>query len=544
MKFRMLFVAMLAMCGLAFGQGAVVIISELDYSLTDACGGGGCIPGGTTVEIRLDVAPAGIGPEDPLADVGPAPQQWTDNSFQTNPDDIGSCGGFFRFSTWATNSAAPNPAGPFYMVIQYGAARWTSDETAGAGWSGRTFGSGPWEWDPVEWNCETIQGTCDNQPPTVALAPGTDTCFPTCANHTTDVIADCPEGQPPLATIDGNPIPTGDWTYSGGTWHYTYVGTVDNGQVCFRLEGCTPPPCNPTPFVNFIADNSDPMHAVGWPAQQCIQVCPGSVTTVIICSPDGHPFDMSKPPLFEVKDGCLPVDTRCDVVCPAGHAVVIGVNYNTAGCWEILVGGQLEGCVCFEFNGFLAAGIRSFDAIAMDNSVKIAFETASETDVASFEIDRAVKGHSDYTTLTSIVAEHAADGGAYSYVDANAVNGTTYTYRLYSVSASGDRSDVGTVEATPSFNAAVITEYALHQNFPNPFNPTTQITFDLVNENFVTLNVFNVNGQVVGSVVNGTMDAGRHTVNFDAGNLTSGLYFYTVKIGNEFTATKKMMLVK
>ena len=45
-------------------------------------------------------------------------------------------------------------------------------------------------------------------------------------------------------------------------------------------------------------------------------------------------------------------------------------------------------------------------------------------------------------------------------------------------------------------------------------------------------------------VTNGTVGAGRHTVSFDATNLTSGLYFYTVKIGNEFTATKKMLLVK
>ena len=116
---------------------------------------------------------------------------------------------------------------------------------------------------------------------------------------------------------------------------------------------------------------------------------------------------------------------------------------------------------------------------------------------------------------------------------------------LETVNIGGSREAWGVVvNATPSVDNAVVTEYALLQNYPNPFNPSTNLVFDVVAENVVNLTVYNAMGQEVATLVNGTMAAGRHTVSFDAANLTSGLYFYTVKIGNEFTATKKMLLVK
>ena len=59
-----------------------------------------------------------------------------------------------------------------------------------------------------------------------------------------------------------------------------------------------------------------------------------------------------------------------------------------------------------------------------------------------------------------------------------------------------------------------MTRYALHQNFPNPFNPETSIRFDMLESGFVTLSVYNVLGQEVASLVNGTMDAGQHIVHF------------------------------
>ena len=73
--------------------------------------------------------------------------------------------------------------------------------------------------------------------------------------------------------------------------------------------------------------------------------------------------------------------------------------------------------------------------------------------------------------------------------------------------------------------------------------PSASIFYDVLEATHVTLKVYNVMGQEVSTLVNSTMESGRHAVTFDATGLTSGLYFYTVSMG-DFTATKKMLLVQ
>ncbi len=87
------------------------------------------------------------------------------------------------------------------------------------------------------------------------------------------------------------------------------------------------------------------------------------------------------------------------------------------------------------------------------------------------------------------------------------------------------------------------TAYALHQNFPNPFNPTTNLRFDLVEAQNVRLMVYNILGQEVARLVDGRMEAGFHEVHFDASMMSSGVYFYRIET-EAFTSMKKMVLVK
>jgi hypothetical protein len=89
----------------------------------------------------------------------------------------------------------------------------------------------------------------------------------------------------------------------------------------------------------------------------------------------------------------------------------------------------------------------------------------------------------------------------------------------------------------------VPSEYSLSQNYPNPFNPTTNIEFSIPNSGMVSVKVFNVLGQEVANLVNQELKAGVHKVDFDATNLTSGIYFYTLESGN-FTQSQKMLLLK
>ena len=85
--------------------------------------------------------------------------------------------------------------------------------------------------------------------------------------------------------------------------------------------------------------------------------------------------------------------------------------------------------------------------------------------------------------------------------------------------------------------------YSLAQNYPNPFNPSTQISFSLEKAGMTKLDVYNLLGQKVASLVNANLAAGQHSVNFNADNLPSGMYIYTLNSGS-FSVTKKMVLLK
>ena len=123
------------------------------------------------------------------------------------------------------------------------------------------------------------------------------------------------------------------------------------------------------------------------------------------------------------------------------------------------------------------------------------------------------------------------------------------------------RSEAGQLaldEVRPDFEAITVAlsdaasslpiEYALDQNYPNPFNPDTQIGLALPSDSHVRLNIFNVLGQHVRTLVDGEMPAGYHTVTWDGNDsdgssVASGVYFYRIT-AEDFTSSKKMMLLK
>ncbi len=114
-------------------------------------------------------------------------------------------------------------------------------------------------------------------------------------------------------------------------------------------------------------------------------------------------------------------------------------------------------------------------------------------------------------------------------------NGDIYLDNLYffnSTASSIEELD----EITP-------TTYALEQNYPNPFNPSTTIRFSQPTANNVTLKVYDVLGQEVATLLNGFQNAGTYEYTFDAKDLPSGVYIYSLTAG-EFTAVKKMILMK
>jgi len=86
-------------------------------------------------------------------------------------------------------------------------------------------------------------------------------------------------------------------------------------------------------------------------------------------------------------------------------------------------------------------------------------------------------------------------------------------------------------------------KYSLSQNYPNPFNPVTNLEFGISKSGFVTLKIYNMLGKEVATIVNSDLNPGTYKYDFDAAELTSGIYFYKLESDN-FSATKKMLLVK
>ncbi len=102
----------------------------------------------------------------------------------------------------------------------------------------------------------------------------------------------------------------------------------------------------------------------------------------------------------------------------------------------------------------------------------------------------------------------------------------------------------GTITDVDPRNAPVPAKYELSQNYPNPFNPRTRIIFSLPNTDCVTLDVINLLGEIVGTLVNSHIDAGEHKITYDATSLPSGVYYYRLRCANGILLVKKMMVMK
>lgn len=191
----------------------------------------------------------------------------------------------------------------------------------------------------------------------------------------------------------------------------------------------------------------------------------------------------------------------------------------------------------------LSIELVSFTATSVNGHMLLSWTTASENRNDAFEVQRW--NGSSWMRAGELVAGAGSSSSQrhYAFTDRDVVEGQDYRYRLVTIDMNGNRMPVGEVEGHVEPVNTTVEQFALHQNFPNPFNPTTEITYDLAGSADVSLVVFDLLGREVVSLVHGTQDAGRYTVNFNATGLPSGMYFYRLQTA-EFTDMKKMMLLK
>jgi Secretion system C-terminal sorting domain len=192
----------------------------------------------------------------------------------------------------------------------------------------------------------------------------------------------------------------------------------------------------------------------------------------------------------------------------------------------------------------LPVELSSFTASMSLNNVNLNWKTATEINNNGFEVERKA-GHqkSEVSSQWEKVGFVQGYGNSnspkeYSFVDKNLTGATKFTYRLKQIDNDGQYQYSREIEVK-----VVPSQYVLYQNYPNPFNPTTTIKFNLPQAGEVNLTVYNVLGQKVMTLANGMLEAGFHSVEFNASNLASGTYIYRLQALN-FVQTKKMILVK
>ena len=201
---------------------------------------------------------------------------------------------------------------------------------------------------------------------------------------------------------------------------------------------------------------------------------------------------------------------------PGGNGFAVGVRYAAiTGFYKCsLLGGDMVGITC----GMLQGG----SVIAL-SATRFAANTSTWT-AFSIPLTYTGTGNPDNCTIQATIF------------------GPT-TGADYHVGSWYELDDLALTGATGIGPEARPAAYALEQNFPNPFNPSTTIQYSLAARSFVTLTIYTMLGESVSTLVNEMQEAGSHDARFDAGRLASGVYFYSLRTGG-FVQTREMQLIK
>lgn len=185
----------------------------------------------------------------------------------------------------------------------------------------------------------------------------------------------------------------------------------------------------------------------------------------------------------------------------------------------------------------LPVELSTFTARLDNGKVVLSWRTATEVNNYGFEILRSTQ--KDDWHKIGFVQGHGTTNAPQSYRFVDIGGWGKVSYRLNQIDRDGKFELSNVVEV----KGETISNYSLDQNHPNPFNPTTTISYHLPLRSYVTLKVYDMLGKEIAILVNGVQEAGQNVAEFEAVDLSSGEYFYTIRAGN-FIDTKKMILLK
>jgi len=202
--------------------------------------------------------------------------------------------------------------------------------------------------------------------------------------------------------------------------------------------------------------------------------------------------------------------------------------------------------------------LSSFTAQAEGGAVTLLWHTEAEVNNIGFQIYRSEKRDGNYTKIAFVKgAGSTAMPTDYKFVDKKVETDKTYFYYLQDIDIAGEKSQSKIIKVVlPKLKLAtlgIIKEFALLQNFPNPFNPDTWLPYELATDVTVTIRIYDVKGQLVRQFSLGKQKAGRYLSKDTAAcwdgkdqfgqSVSSGIYFYTLRAGT-FQATRRVVILK
>jgi len=225
-------------------------------------------------------------------------------------------------------------------------------------------------------------------------------------------------------------------------------------------------------------------------------------------------------------------------------AVAITFNWDQINSDVVNPGGTLTAKSLYfgTYTGTLPVELSSFVSVINKNNVTLNWSTSKEINNSGFEIERK---NSDENSNWSKIAfvngnGNTNDNKIYSYKDVG-LNTGKYNFRLKQIDFNGN---FEYFNLQNEVTVGVPSQFELNQNYPNPFNPVTKINFSIPSDSKVKLDVYDISGKLVATLINNEIKtANYYSIEFNGANYSSGTYFYTLQSGG-IVVTKKMVLLK
>ncbi|MBK6537030.1 MAG: T9SS type A sorting domain-containing protein [Ignavibacteria bacterium] len=183
--------------------------------------------------------------------------------------------------------------------------------------------------------------------------------------------------------------------------------------------------------------------------------------------------------------------------------------------------------------------LSAFTSSVLGRNVTLNWSTSSEFNNSDFDIERSSTENN--WIKAGFIRGHGtiSEPQNYSFTDKNLTTGK-YKYRLKQIDFNGN---FEYFELAEEVSIGIPDKYELSQNYPNPFNPVTNLEFGISKLGFVSLKIYDVLGRELVTLVNEIKEPGYYKIKFNAGNLSSGVYFYRMEAG-DFVTVKKFVVMK